>query len=64
MDRRGASTSIYNTDKWSKWRTGHFNTTHGCPRKDVVLEADLIFKVSPRQRRQDVSETDLCKHLV
>jgi hypothetical protein len=25
MDRRGASTSIYNTDKWSKWRAGHFN---------------------------------------
>lgn len=26
LDRRGASTSIYNTDKWSKWRIGHFNT--------------------------------------
>jgi hypothetical protein len=28
MDRRGASTSIYNTEKWSKWRTGHFDINH------------------------------------
>ncbi len=34
-------------------------STHGCSRKDVLLEADLILEISLRQWCQNISRIDL-----